>query len=92
MCGSVYTFVSVFTPPGKSGRAGRPRRKKKKMMMKKKKRKKKRKKKKKEEEDAISVHEESHVSSRHMTSWRNALWIRVVNGPHMRSARERRKA
>ena len=89
----VRICVHVFTPSRKSGRAGKPPRKKKKMkMMKKEKRKKWRKNKKKEEEDVISVHEESHVSNRHMTSWRNALWIRVVNGPHMRSARERRKA
>ena len=84
--------VHVFTPPGKSGRAGKPPRKKKMVKKKKKKRKKTRKNKKKKEEVVISVHEESHVSNRHMTSWRNTLWIRVVNGPHMRSARERRKA
>ena len=45
------------------------------------------------EEDANSVHanDECHVSNRHMTWWRNAWWIRVDTGPHMRSARGRRK-
>ena len=38
-------------------------------------------------EDANSLHEECHVSNRHMTWWHNAWWIRVDNGPHMRSAR-----
>ena len=42
-------------------------------------------------EDANSVHEECHVSNRHMTWWHNAWWIRVDNGPHMRSARGRRR-
>ena len=42
-------------------------------------------------EDANSLHEESHVSNRHMTWWRNAWWVRVNNGPHLRTARDRRK-
>ena len=31
------------------------------------------------------------MSNRHMTWWHNAWWIRVDNGPHMRSARGRRR-
>ena len=38
-----------------------------------------------------SVHDECHVSNRHMTCWHNAWWIRVDSGPHMRSARGRRR-
>ena len=44
-----------------------------------------------QQENANSVHEECHVSHRHMTWWHNAWWIRVDNGPHMRSARGRRR-
>ena len=44
-----------------------------------------------QQENANSVHEECHVSNRHMTWWHNAWWIRVDNGPHMRSARGRRR-
>ena len=44
-----------------------------------------------QEEDANSLHEKCHVSNRHMTWWHNAWWIRVDNGPHMRSARGRRR-
>ena len=44
-----------------------------------------------QEEDVNSVHEESHVSNRHMTWWQNAWWVRVNNGPHLRTARDRRK-
>ena len=40
-------------------------------------------------EDANSLHEESHVSNRHMTWWHNAWWVRVNNGPHLRTARDR---
>ena len=36
-------------------------------------------------EEMNSMHEESHVSKRHMSWWRG--WIRVHDGPHMRSAR-----
>ena len=42
-------------------------------------------------EDANSLQEESHVSNRHMTWWHNAWWVRVNNGPHLRTARDRRK-
>ena len=42
-------------------------------------------------ENANSLHEESHVSNRHMTWWRNAWWIRVENGSHMQTARGRRR-
>ena len=38
-----------------------------------------------------SVQEEHDVSNRHMTWWRNAWWIRVDSGPHMRTARGRRR-
>ena len=38
-----------------------------------------------------SMHEENDVSNRHMTWWRNAWWIRVNSGPHMRTARGRRR-
>ena len=31
------------------------------------------------------------MSNRHMTRWQNAWWVRVNNGPHMRSARGRRR-
>ena len=44
-----------------------------------------------EMKDDISVHEESHVSNRHMTWWQNAWWVRVNNGPRMRTARGRRR-
>ena len=44
-----------------------------------------------QEEDVNSVHDECHVSNRHMTWWHNAWWIRVDNGPHMRSATGRRR-
>ena len=44
-----------------------------------------------EGEDANSLHEESHVSDRHMTWWRNAWWVRVNNGPHLQTARDRRR-
>ena len=42
-------------------------------------------------EDANSAHEESHVSNRHMTWWRNAWWVRMDNGRHLRTARGRRR-
>ena len=42
-------------------------------------------------EDVNSLHEESHVSNRHMTWWHNAWWVRVDNGPHLRTARDRRR-
>ena len=38
-----------------------------------------------------SMHEESDVSKRHMTWWENAWWIRMDGGPHMRTARDRRR-
>ena len=34
-----------------------------------------------------STHEENDVSNRHMTWWRNAWWVRMDNGPHLRTAR-----
>ena len=38
-----------------------------------------------------SMHEEIDVSSRHMTWWSNAWWIRVDSGPHLRTAQGRRR-
>ena len=38
-----------------------------------------------------SMQEEHDVSNRHLTWWRNAWWIRVDSGPHMRTARGRRR-
>ena len=38
-----------------------------------------------------SMHEENDVSNRHMTWWRDAWWVRMNNGPHLRTARGRRK-
>ena len=38
-----------------------------------------------------STHVENDVSNRHMTWWRNAWWIRVDSGPHLRTARGRRR-
>ena len=43
------------------------------------------------EEETHSLHEESHVSTRHLSWWKGAWWIRVNDGPHMRSARGRRR-
>ena len=43
------------------------------------------------QEDVNSMHEESHVSNRHMTWWHNAWWVRVKNGPHLQTARDRRR-
>ena len=42
-------------------------------------------------ENVNSLHEESHVSNRHMTWWHNAWWVRVDNGPHLQTARDRRR-
>ena len=44
-----------------------------------------------QEDDENSLHEESHVSKRHMTWWQNAWWVRVNNGPHLLTARDRRR-
>ena len=45
-----------------------------------------------EMKDANSLQEEeSHVSNRHMTWWQNGWWVRVNNGPHVRTARGRRR-
>ena len=38
-----------------------------------------------------SMYEESDVSNRHMTWWRNAWWVRVDNGPHLRTARNHQR-
>ena len=43
------------------------------------------------EKDANSMHGESHVSNRHMMWWQNAWWVRVNDGPHLRTARDRRR-
>ena len=44
-----------------------------------------------QQENVNSLHEESHVSNRHMIWWRNAWWVRVDNGPHLQTARDRRR-
>ena len=44
-----------------------------------------------ERKETNSMQRENEVSNRHMTWWRNAWWIRVNNGPHMRTARGRRR-
>ena len=44
-----------------------------------------------EKKETNSMQEEHDVSNRHMTWWRNAWWIRVDSGPHMRTARGRRR-
>ena len=36
-----------------------------------------------EQKETNSMHEESHVSNRHMTWWQNAWWVRVNNGPSL---------
>ena len=41
--------------------------------------------------EANSRHEENDVSNRHMTWWRDTWWVRVDNGPHLRTARGRRR-
>ena len=38
-----------------------------------------------------SMHEENDVSNRHMTWWRDAWWVRMDNGPHIRTARGHRR-
>ena len=38
-----------------------------------------------------SMNEENDVSNRHMTWWRNAWWVRMDSGPHLRTAQGRRK-
>ena len=38
-----------------------------------------------------SMHQENDVSNRHMTWWGNAWWISVDSGPHLRTARGRRR-
>ena len=44
-----------------------------------------------EKKEMNSMQVESDVSNRHMTWWKNAWWIRVDGGPHMRTARGRRR-
>ena len=39
-----------------------------------------------------SMQEKNHVSSRHMTWWQKSWWVRIDNGPHLRTARGRRQA
>ena len=38
-----------------------------------------------------SMHEENDVSNGHMTWWRDAWWVRMDGGPHLRTARGRRR-
>ena len=44
-----------------------------------------------EKKETNSTQEGNDVSNRHMTWWKNAWWIRVGNGPHLRTARGRRR-
>ena len=44
-----------------------------------------------EQKETNSMHEENDVSNRHMAWWR-AWWVRVDNGPHLRTARGHRRA
>ena len=39
-----------------------------------------------------SPQEKNHVSNRHMTWWQKSWWVRIDNGPHLRTARGRRQA
>ena len=41
--------------------------------------------------EANSMHEENDLSNRHMTWWRDALCVRMDNGPHLRTARDSRR-
>ena len=45
----------------------------------------------KEEEIVDRTCDDKDVSDRHITRWKNAWWIRVNSGPHIRSARGRRR-
>ena len=38
------------------------------------------------------MQEKNHVSNRHMTWWQKSWWVRIDNGPHLRTARGRRHA
>ena len=44
-----------------------------------------------EQKETNSMHEENDVSNRHMTWWRGTWWVRMDNGPHLRTARGRRR-
>ena len=44
-----------------------------------------------EKKETNSVQKEHDVSNRHMTWWKIAWWIRVNNGPHIQTARGRRR-
>ena len=41
--------------------------------------------------EAKTMHEENDVSNRHMTWWKDTWWVRMDNGPHLRTARGRRR-
>ena len=41
-----------------------------------------------EQKETNSMHEENDVSNGHMARWRDAWWVRVDNGPHLRSETE----
>ena len=45
-----------------------------------------------EEEETNSMQEENHVSNRHMMWWQRSWWVHIDNGPHLRTARGRRRA
>ena len=44
-----------------------------------------------DKKEGNSVHEGNDVSNRHMTWWRDAWWVRMDNGPRLRTARGRRR-
>ena len=43
-------------------------------------------------EGTNSMQEKNHVSKRHMTWWQKSWWVRIDNGPHLRTARGRGQA
>ena len=44
-----------------------------------------------EEKKETNSMQEKDVPNRHMTWWKNAWWVRMDNGPHLRTARGRRR-
>ena len=44
-----------------------------------------------EEKKETNSMQEKDVSNRHMTWWKSAWWVRMDNGPHLRTARGRRQ-
>ena len=44
-----------------------------------------------EKKETYSMQEDNDVSNRHMLWWKNSWWFREDNGPHLRTARGRRR-